>query len=328
VTFTATSDIPTMPLMWTSNVDLDTDASTMCNTRNNQAAKYCVVTGTTITLASGVTLRAHGLKPLVLLATSTFDLQGTFDVSSKQSGTPAGTGAGAALAAACPSTTAPMGNSGGFGGSFGGKGGSSTSVDGAMGTASVALTVFPTDLRGGCPGGNGNSTTAGITPAGGSGGGAVAIIADALQLNGKINASGASGKGGPGTNKSGGGGGGAGGMIVLDAPSIVAGTSPNIWLFANGGGGGQGGTGTGNGNGPGDDGREATDPTMTVAGGANINRSGGHGGDGSYGDVKKDGSDASDPINSGGGGAGGGGAGFIRAPGVTGVTIAPPSIPQ
>lgn len=320
VTFTSASDIPTMPLMWTSDVDLDTDASTMCNTRNNQAAKYCVVAATTITLASAATLRAHGSKPLVLLATSTFDLQGTIDVSSKHDGSPAG--AGAAVVASCPNTTAPTGNSGGFGGSFGGKGGNGGPVDGAMGTASPALTVFPTDLRGGCRGGNGSSTTAGTSPAGGSGGGAVAIIADDLHLNGKINASGAAGKGGPAI-KSGGGGGGSGGMIVLDARSIIPGTSPNIWLFANGGGGGQGGTGAGIGIGAGDDGTDPIDPTMAVAGGNNTNRSGGAGGTGSYGTVKKDGTDAGDPVNSGGGGAGGGGAGFIRTLPIASAIIAP-----
>jgi hypothetical protein len=320
VAFSSASDLPTTPVMWTNNVDLNTDGSTLCNTQNNQAARYCVVVGTSITLASGATLRARGSKALVLLATSTFDLQGTIDVSSKRGDL--STGAGAAAALSCPNQRVATGNSGGYGGSFGGHGGDGGAIDGNSGIAASALVDLPADLRGGCPGGNGSSTTAGTTPAGGSGGGAVVIIADDLQLNGKINATGAGGKGGPAI-KSGGGGGGSGGMIVLDARSIVPGTSPSIWLFANGGGGGQGGTGVAPGDGPGDDGNEARDPTMAVAGGDNSGRAGGAGGTGAYGEVKKDGADAGASVASGGGGAGGGGAGFIRTPPIVGAVFAP-----
>jgi hypothetical protein len=251
VAFSSPSDVPTTPLMWTSNINIDTDGSTLCDTHNNQATRYCVVAATNITLASNRTLTAHGSKPLVLLAISTFDLQGVIDVSSQQGSLP---GAGAAAATSCLNTTAAAGNSGGFGGSFGGKGGnggaiSGTTPDGIIGTPAPALAALPTELRGGCPGGTGSSTMAGVAPVGGSGGGAVAIIAEVIQMNGTINASGAGGKGGPAT-QSGGGGGGSGGMIVLDAPSIMPGTG-TPWLFANGGGGGQGGTGTGTGAGAG-----------------------------------------------------------------------------
>jgi hypothetical protein len=325
VGFLTSSDIPMAPVMWANNVDLNTDGSTLCNTQNNQAARYCVVVGTSITLASGATLRTHGSKALVLLATSTFDLQGTIDISSKHGDL--FPGAGAAAAISCPNQRVASGNSGGYGGSFGGQGGDGGAIDGNAGIAASALGGFPTELRGGCPGGNGNSTTAGIIPAGGSGGGAVAIIADTIHVNGKINASGAGGLGGPAI-KSGGGGGGSGGMIVLDAQSIVPGASPNIWLFANGGGGGQGGTGSGPGAGAGDDGQESLAPLISAVGGNNGNRSGGSGGTGSAG-VRNNAGDADYTVNSGGGGAGGGGAGFIRAPGLlTGVTIAPPLIPQ
>jgi hypothetical protein len=325
ITFPSSSDVPAAPLMWNINIDIDTDTSVLCDTHNSQATRYCVVAATSITLASTRTLRAHGSKPLVLLAISTFDLQGTIDVSSNAGSPP---GAGAAVAASCPNTTAAAGNSGGFGGSFGGKGGNGGPIagtaDGATGTAAPALAAFPTDLRGGCPGGNGSSSTAGTAPAGGSGGGAVAIIADTVQVNGKINASGASGKGGPAT-LSGGGGGGAGGMIVLDAPSIMPG-SGTLWLFANGGGGGQGGTGMGIGAGPGDDGKESPGPLINAVGGNNGGRSGGAGGGGSAGTAQKDGADAGDAVNSGGGGAGGGGTGFIRTLPIAGAVIAPPPI--
>jgi hypothetical protein len=224
--FPSASVVPMTTLMW-NNMTIDTDGP-MCDTRNNQASRYCVIAGSSITLASGKTLIAHGSKPLVLLATSMFDLAGTIDVSSKRGGTP-----GAGALASCPNTTAAAGNSGGFGGSFGGKGGDGGTIagtpDGTNGIAAPALPTLPTDLRGGCPGGNGSSTTAGIAPAGGSGGGAVLIIAvDKIQMNGTINASGSGGKGGP-NMKSGGGGGGSGGMIVLDSPMIVPGTSASIW---------------------------------------------------------------------------------------------------
>jgi hypothetical protein len=227
VGFPSPSDVPTAPLMWLSDIAINTDGS-MCDTRNDQASRYCVIASSSITLASGKTLIAHGSKPLVLLATSTFDLEGTIDVSSKRGGTP-----GAGALASCPNTTPAAGNSGGFGGSFGGKGGDGGTIagtpDGTNGIAAPALPTLPTDLRGGCPGGNGSSTTAGIAPAGGSGGGAVLIIAvDKIQMNGTINASGSGGKGGP-NMKSGGGGGGSGGMIVLDSPMIVPGTSASIW---------------------------------------------------------------------------------------------------
>ena len=326
VTFSSSSVVPLTALTWSSNLDIDTDASTMCDTHNDQASRFCVVAGSSITLASGATLRAHGSKPLVLLATSTsklkgaIDLEGTIDVSSKHDGSPPG--AGAAALADCPNTTAATGNSGGFGGSFGGTGGNGGPVDGTMGTAAPALTAFPMNLRGGCPGGTGSSTTAGTAPAGGNSGGAVLIIAESLQINGTINASGAGGHGGPAV-KSGGGGGGSGGMIVVDVKpeSVTPGTGP-IQLFANGGGGGQGGTQTGLGAGAGDDGGESPDPMTAGAGGKNIALSGGSGGIGSSG-AKNDGTKAGNASNSGGGGGGGGAAGFIFTPPIAGALIAP-----
>ena len=315
VGFPSISDVPTATITWTNNMTIDTDGS--CDTRNNQASRYCVIVGSSITLASGKTLTVHGSKPLVLLATSTFDLEGTIDVSSKRGGTP-----GAGAATSCPNTTAAAGNSGGFGGSFGGKGGDGGTIagatpDGTKGIAAPALPTLPTYLRGGCPGGNGSSTTAGTAPAGGSGGGAVLIIAvNMIQMNGTINASGAGGRGGP-MIESGGGGGGSGGMIVLDTPLIVPGAGP-IWLFANGGGGGQGGTGSGAASGPGADGQESSAP-LTVGTGGSSSKSGGNGGDGAAGAQAA--SDSGTASNSGGGGAGGGGAGFIRTPLIAGINV-------
>src|SRR5512143_1599355 len=63
VGFPSLSDVPTAPLLWTNNMTINTDGS-MCDTRNNQASRYCVIAGSSITLASGNTLTAHGSKPL------------------------------------------------------------------------------------------------------------------------------------------------------------------------------------------------------------------------------------------------------------------------
>jgi hypothetical protein len=326
------TDVPTTPLVWSSDTDIDTDTSPLCNTHTRQAVDYCVVAATDITLGGGATLRAHGSKPIVLLATAVFNLQGTIDVSSRHDRS--SPGAGAAAASACQGTPA-MGHSGGFGGSFGGKGGDGgtpVSTTGEAGGVASLPRSFPSVLRGGCPGGNGvNAQQPGPGGSGGSGGGAVALIAASLRMGGKINASGAGGLGGPvypgsGTG-TGGGGGGSGGMIVIDTSSITP-TSSDIWVFANGGGGGQGGTGNGTGSGAGDDGMESPDPFTQAPAGVDTSRSGGYGGKGGAGTAAVNGDPARSAVNSGGGGAGGGGSGFIRSPPIPGALFAPfPTVP-
>jgi hypothetical protein len=316
---------PSKAIMLADNTSIDTDAtdaSSMCNQHHRDAAKYCVVAGTSFTLALQKTLTAHGSRPLVLLANGTMELSGNIDIASHSN--PAATGPGALLASACPNTTPAAGTSGGYGGSFTGKGGSGSSGnpnDGAGGGAALGQLSRPAVLVGGCPGGSGG----GSGGAGGVGGGAIALIATEIRLGGNINASGAGGHGGP-ASKSGGGGGGSGGMIWLDANTITLASLRGV-LWANGGGGGQGGQG-----GlplAGDDGNESPDPT-TAASKTNGSSVGGNGGKGSQGSVRdgQDGiSDASTGGgNQGGGGGGGGGAGFIHAPGITDQDkISPPS---
>jgi hypothetical protein len=319
VCFTTLADVPKMPVMLPidDTIEIDTDSSPMCD-QHNDRNEYCVVAGAGFTLAAGKSIRSYGTRPLVLLSTTTMTLEvtSTVDVSSNRNIGPKNTGANA-NPSVCISGTLPELAGGGFGGSFGGKGGDGERLTGAAattGVAAVALTSPPTQLRGGCPGGNGDA-------AGGSGGGAVALIAGtSIQIDGKINASGAGGRGGPAT-QSGGGGGGSGGMIVIDAPSITA-TGP---LFANGGGGGQGGDGAGGNLGIGDEGGESPAPPTPAPAGNNTGRDGGAGGAGSSG-IKLGGSNAGGGGGSsgGGGGGGGGGAGFIHAHGVT-TNISPPS---
>ncbi|HSR99064.1 MAG TPA: hypothetical protein VLM79_18545 [Kofleriaceae bacterium] len=301
--------------------DLDIDTGPTSQRCDPAVTQYCAVAATSFVVAAGRKIRARGLRPLVLVSLTTFDLSGDIDVSSVQDGT---AGAGALPAADCmgvtPPPVLPTGNSGGFGGSFGGKGSDGDAVGGNRGAASMFTVSWPSPLRGGCPG----SAGAGSGGFGGFVGGAVAIVADSISITGRINASGAGGRGG-GVAKSGGGGGGSGGMIILDVPpSRITRNAAGV-LFASGGGGGEGGTG-GSMPATGRDGGNAVAPAVGALGGTSIN-DGGDGGLGSFGHVLNGGNTPGQGGGGdGGGGGGGGGAGIIYAPGITGDTlIAPPS---
>ncbi len=299
-----------------ADLDINTGTEPTCDSNTSD---YCVIAATSFSVAAGRTLRGHGTKPLILIATTAagFDLAGTIDVSSSHDGTLVGAGAFAGNICALLSQPAPVAATvvgGGFGGSFGGKGGAGAAGGGLTGTpgTSGAAVAFPVALRGGCPGGSGAGGTGVL---GGSGGGSVFLIARALHLDGAINASGAGGHGGA-ASKSGAGGGGSGGLIVLESPSILGSGS----LFANGGGGGEGGAAAG----AGADGVESTGPATAGAAGNGAN-GGGAGGDGSSGASLVGGSAPVVASANGGGGAGGGGAGFIRAAGATTAMISPPA---
>jgi hypothetical protein len=309
-------------------------ASQLCDRTNESASTYCVIAGPSLTLPATRVLRGVGSRPLVLLSTSSIEIDALaiVDVASKRDERGA-----SANPADCATTAAPTdSNAGGFGGSFGGKGGAGEPTGGPAATVPEPLSGPPADLRGGCAGGTGGRATLGcVSGAGGHGGGAVALIAaEMIRLNGTINASGAGGRGGASSLQCGGGGGGSGGMIVLDAPAItreVAGL-----LFANGGGGGQGAAGPGSGIGTGLDGSESPDPMTPAPGGHNANRDGGSGGDGSAGGTTLVGADGGTPQAeaNGGGGGGGGGAGFIIVRNMTGervisgdAVISPPAWP-
>ena len=314
VCFAAAVNVPTaaVPL---DDVNVDTGDMNMCNQHNDKAESYCVIAGSDLVLGAGKKLRAFGSKPLILLSTTTFQIQGTIDVASYRTAMPPVTGqaagAGANPAALCTGGADAQGAGGGFGGSFGGKGGNGEQVDSSTG-GTAAGTTSTTALRGGCPGGAG-AMMAGTGGAGGAGGGAVAVIATTIALDGAIDASGAGGRGGA-VVKAGAGGGGSGGMIVLDTMTIMG----SGMLYANGGSGAQGGP-------TGADGAESTAPASFAAGGKNPapGTDGGQGGDGSAGS-KPNGGSGTNAQSQGGGGGGGGGAGIIRAAGVT-TNISPPS---
>ena len=323
VCFTSGAAIPTLAKMF-GDIDINTDdtSGAQCNQLNDQASNYCVVAGAGFTLMSGKRLTAHGAKPLVLLSTMTIDVLGDIDVSSHHAGPqPKGPGANPAAPGACSFATAPTAAtqaSGGYGGSFGTKGGDGSNASpasGVVGLAGSAAPTFPMALQGGCKGGDG--AIAGTFGTAGDGGGAVALIAMQVHVEGKINASGAGGH--AGMIAGGAGGGGSGGMIVVDSTTPpMFGATARLW--ANGGGGGQGGAVAT----PGTDGSES--PTPAVLGAGGFMGDGATGGNGSLG-TNAGASGGNNAPSGGGGGGGGGGAGFIRAPGLTDpVSISPPSI--
>ncbi len=327
--FCFTATLPTAAPVFPGGAlaEIDTDASPLCNRNHDKAATYCVIAGPAFEIPASQSVRAYGSKPLVLLSTDRIDVRGTIDVSSSAKAgavaNPKTRGAGAALAVTdCTYAKSPEnaeGSSGGFGGTFGGPGGR-----GKQGTAGGENrgepgdpARFPQALRGGCPGGAG-AADLGVSGNGGLGGGAVAIIAKVIQLDGIINASG-SGGAGASVPRTGGGGGGSGGMIFLETATLMRGAAGK--LFANGGGGGEGGAGDG----IGQPGGVSLAPDTAGPGGTS-NASGGNGGDGSVAESISGKEPPGDPQGDGGGGGGGGGAGFLHAPGISGgAIIAPPS---
>jgi len=279
----------------------------------------CALVAKSIVIRPGMTLSAHGTKPLALLGHD-IDVEGTVDVASHSAGSLQAKGP-AADRTDCSNPTLATGNGGGAGGTYdsqhqdgrdeGGNGGGSVGSTG--GQASGSITV--NSLLGGCAGwpSSGGPAIAADT-IGSHGGGAVWIAADTGTLtigsNAAINASGAGGVGGMAVSMSRGGyGGGSGGLIVLQAPMITR--SQNAKIFANGGGGG-GGDANGT---VGSSGSDPLDPGG--AGGGNGAKSGpDQGGDGGQGytaasPTAKNGMPG-DTTLAGGGGGGGGGGGAIR----------------
>lgn len=259
----------------------------------------CAIVATTITIDAGVTLSAFGGKPLVLIAMTSIDIEGTIDVSSHVGGKP-GPGPMPSCSAGTPSSM----NGGGQGGSFGGanfgvkagNGGDGDSNPGSGGIAGNPLTISA--LTAGCPGKAGAGGGMG-----GAAGGVVLIATPQLKVgdSGQINASGAGGRGST-PNHKGGGGAGSGGLIVLSAAVTLTG---NGQIFANGstGGGGAGGS-------PGADGTDPTGPTSGGGGGAGDNNSG-SGGTGGWRGANPQPGTAGTGGNADGGGGGGGGVGAI-----------------
>ncbi len=295
---------PGDPLLVTSDDTIATDGPRCAATTMGTAAEVCVVAATRIEIAAGITLRATGPRPLLLLATTgTIQILGTLDVASHIGGT---TGAGFDPdPVKCPRGTAPTDSTsggGGYGGTFGGAGGNGgRSVNrGLAGVAVTTLTV-PTTLRAGCGGANGARTGFG---AGGAGGGAVELNSASIQIVGVIDASGAGGGGGT-TNDAGGGGGGSGGMIVFLTAQLQFGPATQVFAQGGGGGGGAGGSGAAT------SGMDPTTASVAAPAGDGFHGAGGTFGAGGVGGTTGVGAIAQDGDLIGGGG-GGGGAGVIK----------------
>lgn len=286
--------MPTSPLTVSGTINTTLCTGGFIYAPGVTAPDLCVMSGVNIT-ASG-TVRVVGARPLAIVATQDLTIGGstTLDASSVAGGT---SGAGANLGM-CQAGTAPGGDGGGGGGGAGGsfrsRGGAGGTGMGSSGGVSGGTVPAPT-VRAGCRGQGGGGTTPG--PGGDSGGSIYLVAGGRLQIDGRINASGAGGRGATG-GKSGGGGGGSGGMITLHGTPIAVGTGARLW--ANGGGGGGGGSSSS----AGTTGGQAAEPTSGGAGGTGD----GTGGGGAY--QVRDG----DPGTSGGkgGGGGGGGAGLIE----------------
>jgi hypothetical protein len=298
-----------LPLEISDRTTIDTDASPRCLASVRDA---CVIAGTSVSITANLT--AIGARPLVILATETLHVTARISVASARGELP---GAGAGID--CIAGTAPEGLQGGPGGSFGTSGGAGGLASGdGVGPGAAPATAQVTSLRGGCAGSDGVGETPG---SGGDGGGSVVLIAQALALDGRIDASGAGG--GAAARLAGGGGGGSGGLVVLDAATIAL--SNGALVIANGGGGGEGATSNKSGN-RGDD---ATEPGQPAFGGSGSSPKGGNGGNGAFA------TEAARPGDNGGqcgrgpvgGGGGGGGAGVIRVIPMQplGGTVSPPA---
>lgn len=317
---------PTMPFTVSTASNVDTD-SPLCASTVSGATNYCVIAGTNITI--GATLRATGTKPLVLIAADSIVTTALIDVGSYRDATSGVTGdrtrslLGAAIGAgANPSSCAPAmlpieggGYAGGSFIGFGGVGGTGSNGS-TSGSPAPPVTDAPV-LRGGC-----SASVDPISQVGGYGGGAVLLIAGTrIDVQGGINASGASARGAAPGNK-GGFGGGAGGMIAFDAPTITC----NSLLLASGGGGGGGSSGITSGG-------DGQDPTTLAAAAGGRGANGGNGGNGSTASTRAAPGAPGAPGNpagiGGGGGGGGGGAGLIKAPASAnlGTMVSPPPTP-
>jgi len=276
-----------------ASTSIDTDTSAYCAPLTTSSQDMCVVAASSISIASGASVRVTGSRPLVLFSTIAIQLDGVLDIASHLGiGLPTA-GAGEDPPA-CGATQGGASQGGGAGGSFGssgGDGGRGVDNNSVPGLAQSALPI--TAFHGGCRGGlgaNGNAQVA-------YGGGAIALFAAVITINGSINAS---GMGGPGEaiSSRGGNGGASGGMIVISAPIVTLGTQGQ--LFANGGAGGGGSSNST----VGQAGGEATSFNSPISGGQ-----GGNNGDGGNAyPMPENGQAGAGAAGAGGGGAGGAGA--------------------
>ncbi len=254
-------------------------------------------------IQAGATLSVVGAMPLVIVSWDDIAMQGTLNVNSTR--VRPGPGSDPAT---CGSSTGTPGTfrGGGGGGALGGNGGDGGNDGGANGAKGESIGT-PSSIRGGCGGGVGGAGigNGGKPGVGGSGGGAVYLVAQTtISVGGVLHAGGAGGQGAQLSDvaRAAGGGGGSGGYIGLEAPTVTVASS--AVLAANGGGGG-GGTDFVTAN----DGRNGQPSGNTAAEGGGGVGDGGDGGDGGILGSLNGGN--GETVGGRGNGGGGGGVGFI-----------------
>ncbi|HET9989358.1 MAG TPA: hypothetical protein VFQ65_12595, partial [Kofleriaceae bacterium] len=207
------ANVPTGTVTYQVIMNVNTDDPPTCNGNTNLASTLpgnpCIIAAAEIRLEINAELDVYGSRPLILLATGPQGINvgaGTIiDASSND------IGAGPAAPAQCNGATIASQKSGAFGGSFfalGGKGGLGDGNNAASKGLPAPVLSAPAMLQGGCPGGIGGTNNF-HQPA--PGGGAVALVAMTLTIDGIVAAGGAGGVT-PTQDQSGGNGGGAGGM--------------------------------------------------------------------------------------------------------------------
>jgi len=252
-----------------------------------------------------------------------------------------------------PGSTGYRGGSGGAFAAAGGKGaeaegGGSNKIVGGLANGNAQLSP----LRGGCAGGNGGHADLGMGDVlanaivgGGSGGGAIQLIAsESIHVTG-FGVLSAPGRGGGSAydltmgalDLAGGSGGGSGGAIFMEAPNITIDTGG--YVLALGGAGGEGRAGSAAmPSAPGQSGAPLDLALIPALGGATPAQDGGDGGkgsddkDNSAGGDGSPGKDIAGGLRSGGGG-GGGGVGRVRLRAVGGTLtvkgkVYPPALAQ
>ena len=324
----STPNVPGGSHTYSAAATIDTTMPSSCNGNTNALQQLpgnpCIIAYDTITFAAAGQLSIKGSRPVIFLATGAAGI--TMATGAVIDGSSGNGNQGPAALASCQGTTAAKSQSGGFGGSFlslGGNGG--IGAGDQMNDTGVPATALsaPAALHGGCPGGIGgaNAVTA---PA--LGGGAIALVAHGIMLDGLV-AAGGDGGIAPTNDNAGGNGGGAGGMIVLDALAIAG----NGELDAKGGGGGEGRGG----NPPtsGTPGYFPANRLLESSGGSTATSTGGDGGDGgprivNVVTVVNTGADGGPGTSGAGGGGGGGAAGVVIATSALPIGITSNPAPQ
>ena len=244
------------------------------------------------TLQSGTRLTVKGSQPLVVVASSTVEIDGHIDASGSDTtpgpgGFAAASGTGKGLDGVKTGGNA-SGAGGGGNATIGGSGGTKMSVAGGLG--GPAENASGVKLVGGSGGGNGGGfpTASCSDPTrgrGGVGGGAIQFSAvGGISITGTFDLGGGGGSGGCADNGSandyrGGGGGGAAGMLVFESATSIQ-VNSFAEIVAAGGGGGEGGESNGNGV---DGFAGPAVPASTAVGGVGSGGNGGNGGQASNG---------------------------------------------